>query len=182
VSLLQTPAVDASSDPDVTIAVDPASNSLIILGSSRAVERVNALVQQIQQQMPAAPGTIRYITLPQSQDVNQLNNLLGQTMDKIAPRGGQPGDLRRRVATIADPAGNALIVAANDRDFETVADLIAVLSKPATTKFPIRTITLQRADAAAVAQAITQFYDDRAKIASSGRQQPQRRRGRCGGP
>ena len=158
-------------EPDVTIAVDPASNSLIILGSSRAVERVSALVRQIQDQVPAQPGTIRYVTLPTGMDVNQLNNLLGQTLERLAPRAGQPGDLRRRVATIADPAGNALIVAANDADFEVVADLIAVLSKPASAQFPIHTVTLRRADAAAVAKALVQFFDDRAKLSGSGRAQ-----------
>jgi type II secretion system protein D len=160
-----------ANEPDVTIAVDKASNSLIILGSSRAVERVSALVRQIQDQIPSQPGTIRYITLPAGMDVNQLNNLLGQTLERISPRGGQAGDLRRRVATIADPAGNALIIAANDTDFETVADLIAVLSKPASTQFPIHTVTLRRADAAAVARALVQFFDDRAKLSGSGRGQ-----------
>lgn len=171
VSFQEPPVPQDANEPDVTIAVDPASNSLIILGSSRAVERVSALVRQIQDQIPSQPSTIRYITLPAGMDVNQLNNLLGQALDRITPRGGQPGELRRRVATIADPAGNALIVAANDTDFETVADLIAVLSKPASTQFPIRTVTLRRADAAAVAKALVQFFDDRAKLSGSGRGQ-----------
>lgn len=175
ISHAEPPAGEAS-EPDVTIAVDKASNSLVILGSSRAVERVSALVRQLQDQIPAAPGSIRYVTLPASMDLNHLTNLLTQTMERISPRGGQPGDLRRRVALIADPAGHALIIAANDNDFEAVADLITVLSRPATAEakgVPIHTVTLRRADAVTAAKALTQFFDDRAKIPGS--RQPQRR-------
>ncbi|MCI0630869.1 MAG: hypothetical protein L0Y44_09480 [Phycisphaerales bacterium] len=152
------------SEPEVTIAVDPATNSLIIVGPSRAIDRLTALARQIQDQIPAIPGTVRYITLPESINVQNMANLIGQTLDRITPAGGQMGDVRRRVGLIPDPAGNALLVAANDNDFQVVADLIAALSKPVKTDFPIRTITLQRAEASAVAKGIQQFYTDRSKL------------------
>lgn len=165
-------------EPDVTIAVDPATNSLILLGSQRAIDRLSALARQIQDQLPAAPASIRYITLPQDVDVQGLATLLSQTLQHIPNLPGQRGGpLRQRVGIIADPVGNALIIASNDTDFETVGELIAALSKPTATEFPIRTMTLHRAEASAVARAIQQFYDDRARVLAShrGRRQQGRR-------
>ena len=69
-------------EPQTTIAVDKASNSLIILGSPRALERIAALATQLQDQIPTAPGTIRYVTLPDAVDVQATTNLLQQAMSR----------------------------------------------------------------------------------------------------
>src|SRR6185436_14188348 len=58
------PATESKPQADVTIAVDDASNSLILLGSPRSIERLSALIKQMQEQLPAAPGKIRSIALP----------------------------------------------------------------------------------------------------------------------
>lgn len=159
----------ADQPPPVTIAVDKETNSLILLGSPRSIERVTALAKQLQDQLPALPGTVRCITLPDAVDATALAAMINQVVEKIAPAAGKPGDLKKRVAVIADAATNSLIVAANDPDFETVADLIGALSKPANAEIPVRTIVLRHAEAGAVAKGIQQFYDDRAKMTPAGR-------------
>ena len=58
-------AGDDPEEPGVTIAVDPETNSLIIVGSPRSIERVADLTRQLLNEIPAAPGRIRYIGLPE---------------------------------------------------------------------------------------------------------------------
>ncbi|MCH8822271.1 MAG: hypothetical protein IH984_02070 [Planctomycetes bacterium] len=136
---------------DVTIAVDPETNSLIIVGSPRAIERIIALVEQLESQLPAAPSSIHYVGLPQAVDAKSISTLIDQTLRRMTPAGGKPGDLRRRVAVIADITNNALIIACNDIDFEVIGDLIAALSQPASVDktvvkiYSLKTITAERA-------------------------------------
>ncbi|MHC4320002.1 MAG: secretin N-terminal domain-containing protein [Planctomycetota bacterium] len=135
----------------VTIAVDPDTNSLIIVGSPRSIERVADLARQLLDQIPAAPGRIRYIGLPEGVDARTTATLIAQTISQMTPPGGRRGDLRRRVAVIADQANNALIVTCNESDFEIVGDLVAALSQPSTTEqivvkvYALETITADRA-------------------------------------
>src|SRR6185436_4348345 len=145
-------------------AVDDASNSLILLGSPRSIERLSALIKQMQEQLPAAPGKIRSITLPAEMDAPHIATMITAALQKFTPAAGNAGDVAKRVAVLADGPGNALIVAANDVDFRIISDLIAALAHPPSKSFPVRSITLQRAPAAAVATAIQQFYDKRATL------------------
>ncbi|MCH8314363.1 MAG: hypothetical protein IIA64_00185, partial [Planctomycetes bacterium] len=155
---------------DVTIAVDPETNSLIIIGSPRAIDRITQLVRQLESQLPAAPSEIRYVGLPQVVDAPAVANLINQTLQRMTPVGGRRGDLRRRVSVIADATNNALIVACSDIDFEVVGDLIAALSQSVAVDeivvkiYPLRTITAERA-----AESVRQMIAPDA---------PSRRRGR----
>lgn len=136
---------------DITIAVDEATNSIVVIGSSRAVEHLAALAEQIQREMPAQPDRIRYVALPTEVDARDVNRLVAQTLSTMTPPGGRRGDLRRRTTVIPDVAANALIVAASDDDFETIADLITVLSRPPSAEpmvikiYALSTITAERA-------------------------------------
>ncbi len=151
---------------DVTIAVDPETNSLIIIGSPRAIDRIMQLVRQLESQLPTAPSEIRYVGLPQVVDAPAVANLINQTLQRMTPAGGRRGDLRRRVAVIPDTTNNALLVACSDIDFEVVGDLIAALSQPAAVDeivvkiYPLKTITAQRA-AESVRQMIAPDAPDR---------------------
>jgi type II secretory pathway component GspD/PulD (secretin) len=146
-----------SEEPGVTIAVDEATNSLVIVGPPRAVERIRALVAQIEAQMPLMPGTVRYVPLPESVVAADIASLLLETLEQVmpapadaaGPRRGQPP--RSRVSVIADEPGNALIIAANDSDFETVAELLIALTRPGPSDrlivkmYPLERITADRA-------------------------------------
>ncbi|TVQ54711.1 MAG: hypothetical protein EA377_04940, partial [Phycisphaerales bacterium] len=153
--------VDAiASGAEITIAVDEATNSLIVLGSPRAVERLSRLAGEIESQLPPAPSQIRYIALPDSINPADLSRLINQTLAQMTPPGGDRGDYRRRVSVIPDQTAGALIVAASDRDFEAVGELITALSQPAGTEqmvvkvYPLETITAERA-ASSVRDLIT---------------------------
>ncbi len=135
----------------LVIAVDPATNSLVIVGAPRAIDRVADLVRQLVDQLPAAPGQIHYVGLPEAVNAATTSRMIIQAISQMTPPGGRRGDLRRRVAVIADQANNALIVACNEHDFEIVGDLIAALSRPATTEqmvvkvYPLQTVAAERA-------------------------------------
>jgi len=118
-------------EPDVTIAVDAKTNSLVILGSPKAIERVRMLAEQAQRELPTAASTVRAVTLPEGMDLERLRSLVEQTMARMTPAGGKPGDLGRRVVVLADPQARSLIVAASDSDFDVVGQLIATFAKGA---------------------------------------------------
>lgn len=150
-SALALPQEADESDAGVTIAVDEASNSLVIVGGDRAQARIAELVKQLQEQMPAAPGRIRYVALKPGQDAERLKNLATETMRQFVPPGGKPGDLLRRVSIVADVSGGGLVIAAGDADFKIVGSLIASLAGSPTPDrlvvkvYPLATITAERA-------------------------------------
>lgn len=118
-----------SEPPVVTIAVDPASNSLVVIGPPSLTDRVAALAAQIERQMPPEPTKVRVVGLPAGVDAEAVVPLIRQTVQQVgrAVPGG-PGGFTGPVACVADPAGNAIIVWANDTDFAPIAELIRALA------------------------------------------------------
>jgi type II secretion system protein D len=121
---------DANDGPDVTIAIDPATNSLVIMGSPRAAERVATLVARLEEQMPAEATGVRLVTLPQTSDARSLAGLLSQAVRQIGQSSDtNPGGFTGRVSVTGDRVSNSLLVVANQTDFESVSQLIAGLSR-----------------------------------------------------
>ncbi|MHC4416411.1 MAG: secretin N-terminal domain-containing protein [Planctomycetota bacterium] len=166
-------APDAESDEEtgLTIAVDPATNSLIVVGAPRAIDRVANLARQLVQQLPAAPGRIHYVALPPGVDANSASRLVLQTLSQMTPPGGRRGALRWRVAVVADPTNNALIVVSNDVDFEIVGDLIAALSRPTTTdEIVVKVYSLATVTADRAAESVRQMLAPDGQARRRGRQ------------
>jgi len=112
-------------DPEVTIAVDPSTNSVMIVGSPRTTDQLAKLAQQLQEQMPSDPASVRVVTLPSGADQNALTQLLSQTVTQIGRRSAtNTGGFSGPVSVLPDPTGNALVVLANATDFETLAGII----------------------------------------------------------
>src|SRR5690606_10596866 len=117
-------------EPPVTIAVDPATNSLIVVGSPRLTDRLAQLALQIEQQAPAEPTRIRVVTLPPSADAQAIASIVQQTALRVGRASAQnPGGFTSQVVATPDPSGGAIIVWANDTDFEVVGELIASVSR-----------------------------------------------------
>ncbi len=120
----------ARPDEDVVIAVDPVTNSLMIVGSPRMTEHLAALAAELERQMPAEPTRVRIITLPDGADARALSQIVDQTVRQLGRATAvNPGGLTGPVSTIPDPSGGALIVWANDTDFEPISQLIASVSR-----------------------------------------------------
>jgi type II secretion system protein D len=135
-------------DAKVVIAVDPATNSLIVVGSSRMADRIASLARELEKQMPAEPRKLRVVTLPDDVDASSVSQLVSTTVQQIGQTGPEnPGGFTGKVAVQADPMGGALIVTANDADFAAVGELIAAVSRPGpaatlTVKvYPLRSLT-----------------------------------------
>lgn len=145
-----TPPASGNEGADVSIAVDPATNSLVIVGAPAAVERIERLARELEQELPAAPTRLRYVPLPTDVDAQRLRQLVEATLARMTPAGGRPGDLRRRVAVVPDVEGGGIIIAASDADFETVGDLVAALARPAAADdllvkvYALETVTAER--------------------------------------
>lgn len=153
------PAPAPAETEDVTIGVDPATNSLIILGSPRQAERLAALIAELEKQMPAEAASVHIIKVAAGTDVAAVVSAVNQTILSLSR--GPTKSLTGPVSVVADPSGSGVIVVANATDFETVGKLVASLSEGAAGGLPIRTIKLDRANAETVAASITKFLNDR---------------------
>jgi type II secretion system protein D len=128
----EVPAEDAQDEegPSVTIAVDPATNTLVVVGSPRVTDRLAALAEQIQQQMPREATRTRVIRLPSSADANAIAQIIRQTVQRVGQAGVEnPSGFTGRPDVVPDPIGSSLIVWANDTDFEVLGELIAAVSR-----------------------------------------------------
>ncbi|MBL9149386.1 MAG: hypothetical protein JNM94_11895 [Phycisphaerae bacterium] len=154
-ALVQDAPAPAPSDPDVTIAVDEKTNSLILLGSPKAIERARLLAEQAQRELPAEGTSIRAVTLPDGMDIERIRGLVTETIARMTPAGGKPGDLAKRVSVLADPASRAIVVAASDRDFEVIGQLIATFARNAAPdRLTVKSYTLTNVTAERAAKGL----------------------------
>ncbi len=121
---------DADDQPVVRIAVDPVSNTLVIVGSPRLTDRIAALAAQLEAQMPTEPSGVRIVTLPESADAAAIAQIVNQTVRQVGPTGpGNAGGFTGSVVVQPDPSGSAVIVWANTTDFQAIGALIASISQ-----------------------------------------------------
>ena len=126
----QQEAQPADERPVVRIAVDPASNTIVVVGSPRLTDRIAALAAELEAQMPAEPSAVHIVTLPDAADAQAIAQVVTQTMNQVGRSSARnPGGFTGSVAVQPDPSGTALIVWANDTDFRSLGALIASVSK-----------------------------------------------------
>lgn len=121
-------------EPSVVIAVDPDTNSLLVVGAPRMTDRVAALVQELEKQMPTEPTGVRIVTLPSTADARNVADIVGQTVREVGRANAtNPGGFTGTVSVRPDTIGNAVIVWANDTDFDAVSKIIGGVSSLAST-------------------------------------------------
>ena len=149
--------------PTVTIAIDPATNSLVVVGSPRMTDRLAALAAELEKQMPAEPSRVRIVSLPPSSDAQSLSQVIQQTVQQLGRAGvGNLGGFTGPVSVSPDPAGGALIVWANDTDFASVKDLIRALSQSDPgAALTVKVYPLTSISAAKAMQAVTDLVSPR---------------------
>lgn len=117
-------------EPTITIAVDPATNTLVVVGSPRVTDRLASLAEQIQQQLPQEATRTRVIRLPSSANANAIAQIVRQTVQRVGRASTEnPSGFTGRPDVVPDPIGSSLIVWANDTDFEVLGELIAAVSR-----------------------------------------------------
>ncbi len=122
--------VEPSESATVTIAVDPVSNTLMVVGSPRITDRIAALAAELAMQMPVEPTGVRIVELPASLDPARVAQVVNQTVRQVGRSGAtNPGGFTGRVSVSPDTQGQALIVWANETDFASVRDLVSGLAR-----------------------------------------------------
>lgn len=159
------PAADddlSGDEADITIAVDPRTNSLVLIGSERATQRVAELAARIQNELPAEPGRVRIIKLDPNADAQAIANLINASVRQIGQLSDtNPGGLTGRVAVIADRDSSSLVLSANDTDFETVSAIIGAVSSPgAAADFGVKVYRLANVRAERVVEAIQDLLSE----------------------
>ncbi|RLS23723.1 MAG: hypothetical protein DWH71_00100, partial [Planctomycetota bacterium] len=162
----QAATIDQDDDTRVTITVDPKTNSLVIVGSKRAVERAQRLAQQAQQSIAPAGSVVRVVQLPAGADTAALREVVLQTVAVMTPAGGRIGDIARRSSVVADPQGGTLVISAPARDIDQILDATAKIVAGAkgtepTNKPVLRTFTLSQARAVKLANTLQQLFGSR---------------------
>lgn len=166
-------------EPAVTIAVDPATNTLVVVGSPRVTDRLAALADQIQQQMPRQATRTRVIRLPSSADANAIAQVVRQTVQRVGRASTEnPSGFTGDPNVVPDPIGSSLIVWSNDTDFEVLGELIAAVSRlEASEELTLKVYPLVNIDAGDAAQSVNDLVS-----AQPTGQQARRFRGRQTGP
>ncbi len=139
----------------VTVAVDKDSNSLLLLGSPREIERAMRLIEQASKSLPGEGSRIRSIKLPASSDPTKLASIVVGAIARMTPAGGAVGDLAKRIAIVADEETRSLLVVASDRDFDSVGQLVATLARgQQTEQVVVKSYPLRNAGASRIAEAL----------------------------
>lgn len=149
-------------EPAVTIAVDPITNSLIVVASPRMAERLAQLAAELESQMPAEPLRVRIMELPEGSDARALRSIVNETVDQVGRLSAtNPSGFTSAVRVGVDPAGAALLVWANDTDFTSVRELISSLvSIDAPERITVKVVPLSNMTGNAAAQAVRDLLSD----------------------
>ncbi|MEL7072631.1 MAG: secretin N-terminal domain-containing protein [Planctomycetota bacterium] len=153
-ALPESDAADVDNEEaDLIVAVDPATNSLVYLGSPESIESATALVNELAAELPPPPAEILSIELPQSVDPNALTKLLQNALLQLDVAGGTRR--AQKIGLLPNPESNALVVTASPSDLELVTQLLAAIAKPVgDAPREARVFRLENADTEMVADAI----------------------------
>ncbi len=144
--------------PEITIAVDPDTNSLIVVGAPRMTERVIELAAQLAEQMPPQPAGVNVIQLPDGTDAEAVRQVIQQTVNQVGGPGAEGGFTGRVVVTVA-PSETSLIVWANDADFPAVRDVIrAVAIADRNDALTVKVYALENITADRALQSLTDLF------------------------
>lgn len=149
-------AAPVGEEPTVTIAVDPVTNTLVLIGSDRITARLAELAKELEKQSPQEATAVRVVRLPDSADPRAVAGLITQSFQQIGRASDDnPGGFTGRVAVSPDVDGGAVIVWANDTDFRAISELIAGVARlERTAEVTIKVYPLTNIDARGALRAV----------------------------
>lgn len=176
---LYTGANAASTRPEdrPNVAVDSRTNVLIVSASDKTFAVIEALLQDLDRQLPIELRDIRLVTLKNA-EAGPLALVLQQMMDARVTRQQALGiaDAESlRVIIAADPRSNALIVGGSNEGYELVKALAQQLDEagPAL-KGQVQLLPLKHANAGTLASSLTNLFNQRYAAAATPDVQRQR--------
>ncbi len=123
----------------------PGANVVVIQGPSEKLTQAEALIQALDQPESATSLEVRTYRLSGSNAAELAQSLARLFGERQGQRRAEPGAMAPRFE--ADTGANALIVAAQREQFETIEKLIEELRAPAVTANEIRTFRLRHTTA-----------------------------------
>ncbi|MCH2142523.1 MAG: hypothetical protein MK077_05955 [Phycisphaerales bacterium] len=144
--------------PDVSY--DERTNALLVTADQSQLKEVASLLKQLDVPTSESLPPLRTIALKQARP-SQAARLLQSTV--IASSGAKGSS----VVIVPDDASGLLLVRADEETSREIDAVLAEIDRDASVEYAVRTIRLERADAADVAKALQRLYDDRARIAGS---------------
>ncbi len=161
-------AAERDSSARAVIAVDPATNSLVIVGGGREVERLVELARLAEEQIPVASSRVYSIRLGERVDADRLRNLVTQTLRTMTVR-GETGGIARRTSIVSDTASRALVVAATPADFKVIGELVAAFARmPVSERVTVRTYPLENTTAERAATGLRELLKAQEQSAGAG--------------
>ncbi len=147
--------------PSNTIAVYQASNTLVITDYASNLQRIEKIIDSIDQPSGADPIVIplRYASaLDVAQTVNRLFQDAPQTLGATAP-GATAVDPTQRLVVVADTRSNSLLVRSdNPSRLARLRSLVARLDSPTSVAGNIHVVYLKNAEAVKVVETLRGIY------------------------
>ena len=183
------PAPEGAEAPGVTIAVDKATNSLIISGTRQELSNLESLIEQLQPSGADEEAEYRVFKITKGDPV-----AVAQTIDDlfnprpILPQQGQPQPQqppqqrgqrgqpqqpqqivmpKPTVVVVPDLQTRSIIVRAKPVDFEVIEPLVKHLDQKSTVVSELRVFSLKNTDAAEVATNLQELFRPAASTAQA---------------
>ncbi|MHC4910499.1 MAG: secretin N-terminal domain-containing protein, partial [Planctomycetota bacterium] len=156
----EVPPVLVESEEWVRAAAEPLTNSIVVSASRKNLRKIEGIIAQLDVSDHAMLPSPRIIPVRHG-DPQQL----AASVEQLYRASGQEG-ARRTVRIVADPASGALIVRADEVEFEQIRTLAIALQQEATTRgLGVQVLRLESTPATRVAEAVRQAYATRAEQA-----------------
>lgn len=149
------------------ISIDARTNMLLVTASPEHLTEVETLLSSLDVELGESRHPLRMV---------EVKNILPSQAQRVLEQAVIGSDQQIRNSTTILPSDDAgmLLVRASPEVNTEIDAVLAEIDRDATRGFEVRTITLQRASAEAVADTLRQLYDDRAQMARQGRGQQSR--------
>ncbi|MCX5661532.1 MAG: hypothetical protein NTW19_17780 [Planctomycetota bacterium] len=147
-----------------TIAVDSRTNALVITASDKTYAVLEAMIKQLDAKMTVDLKDIRLVTLKNAEALSlakTLQSMMDARLQRQTAVGGKDLDALK-VAVMADPRSNSLLVGGSAEGFELVKSLAEQLDSAKTAlSGQVTLMPLMHANAGTLAATLSRLFDQR---------------------
>jgi type II secretion system protein D len=145
--------------PQARFVADDRTNSMLVTASGPQHQDVERLLETADASLDQADRELAIITLQQASP-----STVQRIVDEVVV--GRDPAKKDRIRISAQDGSSLFVVHAPAADIAAVREIVAQVDSAETTGLPVRSIKLERADAAVVATALQKFFTDRAAVSS----------------
>ncbi len=155
----------------VSIVADMRANALLISANKTNYAIVDKLIKQLDVDGVGLDHPINIITVENASAtdlVTTIEQLMTERQQRIAAREGQPAADLDAVFVSADVRSNSIIISAKEDNYKEIAELVQKLDGAPDRMGEIRIITLDKTQAADLAEKIEQMWQERIQQLTQG--------------